>query len=238
MSVSTKVTLPYHTRNQHILHVIAKIIGAPFEKDTYEDFAAGPNHGKKTKFNPNLEANESNDWHIDFHKDNVTLNANSDATIIDLIVKDLNNTRHSFFFMPEDPQYEQGKLLNIDSSILNVVIAKRLVDFFGGHAIFNENREEDYPKYVAGKNGNKIKFSKIKQNQSSNDRFFQFVNLLDKEPVITIAEMDWAEKIASYNTEKDKAFYKRLHEIEVENFYDKLNDLTTVKCENKTKKKI
>lgn len=259
MGSSTKIVIPYHVTNSNLLKVIAKVMGCPFEKDTFKNYTAGKDYGQKPEFNPDLPVSNENKWHINFDNKSVYSDFGSakDITNCYLNFKDLSEQSHGWFFMLEDAENEDGKILLPDSTIISVAVAKRIVDFFGGYAVFNNDKDiEDSPQYFYNyldKDVQNVKMPAKKDinldltlPEYQNYTYNLFQNMLNNEPILTVKELDAAEKFASYNTDKDKVFYEKImmyeRELLIINRHDelhtKINDMLGLNENNTINKKV
>lgn len=259
MGSNTKIVIPYHVTNSNLLKVIAKVMGCPFEKDTFKNQTAGKHYGKKLSFNPDLPVSNENKWHIKFNDKTVYTDFISTRNINtgNLNFKDLSDQSHSWFFMLEDAENEEGKILLPDSTIISVAVAKRIVDFFGGYAIFNNDKDiEDSPQYFynyVDKNVHNVKMPAKKDinldltlPEYQNYTYNLFQNALNNEPILTIKELDEAAKFSSYDTDKDKVFYEKImmHERELliadrhNQLNEKINNILGVNENNVVNKKV
>lgn len=245
--MSTNIILPFHVTTDKIVMVIAKVVGCSFSKDTHKNLTAGKNYGKKEPFNPDLPITEENKWHIVFDSKEVYYSHSNtkDSVSVNLHFKDLADQSHSWFTMVEDAQYEEGKRVLPDSTVISVAVAKRLVDFFGGYADLNSERESDPTRIykLSKQQQKKIKYPHVKIDPEdytkTNYRWNLFYNALNNEPVLTIKELEAAKQYASYFTDKDEALYNTLSVLENhENLTNKINNIEIKSKETQSKLKI
>lgn len=234
MSSSTKIIVPFHVTTDKILQVIAKVVGCPYEKDTHQNYTAGKDYGKKAPFDPNLPVSDTNKWHMVFDRDKVYYehNGKKNSDNANLYFEDIAQSSYSWFAMLEDSQYEEGKRLAPDSTVTAVAVAKRLVNFFGGYAVFNDSFDDDDNYYytLSKEQEKNIKYPHVHIHRDDyenvNYRWNAFQNALNNEPLLTVKELEEARKFSSYFTERDEALYGKLKILELhEKITDKVDSL-------------
>lgn len=184
MSTNVEIRVPLWVKTEYLCMVIAKILGHKMNFQGDGDVSKPSQKG--------------NNWSICFAESPKLAETSLfkfGTLMIQIIFKDpCENSYHWFCHL--ETSEEGYKLLSPKASVEAIAIGKKIIDFFGGVLLFSDCSDEDDLNNVY-----KIKkpiFSKKRKNQDSDDRYFQFYNTLKEFPALTVEEMDWADKHASY----------------------------------------
>lgn len=188
MGVNTKIYLPLHVRSDHVLQVIGKLAGEPWEVV----FDGNPN--KKGRVDPESPTSAENDWKIQFQGHHATLKVHPSDMFAELgrmLFTDASGEAHAWYWHAETEE-EKWKLLSPGSHALAVSVGKRLIEFFGGEICYADTTDNiDYRV-----SNEEARFPQKTLYQTPDDRWYQFQNALHSEPLLTRAELEEAMKIA------------------------------------------
>lgn len=199
MAINTETKLPLHVTGKRVLHVISKVVGAPWELDTfnYQDdartysFPENPER-KKKPFDPILPASQDNQWHISFKASQNDMRATisgSGMSVGTLQFVDGAGKGHEWGWHPECVE-EDGKLITCGSHGLGIAVAMRLVQFFGGRVCYKDNLYQvDYEV-----DPRDARFPPKSPDQTGDCRWYQFQNALMAEAMLTSQEIRQAAK--------------------------------------------
>lgn len=198
MSSSAHIKLPLHVKNRHILEVIGKCVGVPFRKMSF-----AINNGIAPSFDPHLPAGEDNPWSISFEPSSsfeLAPAENSELSFGRILFTDIAGQSHGWFFHAE-ADTEDHKLVSPPSSRLSIAVGRRLVRFFGGQLIYDDNKETVGTR----KSPRKALYPPPSRQPrgeifNPNARWYLFQNALDSMKLITSLEMEEASKWAAYKS--------------------------------------
>lgn len=208
MGTSTKIHLPHSAQSRKILEVIAKVLGMPSEiENLYKEQApVGKFHTprKPKPIDPSLPSSEDNPWHLEFEGGINELKVISNSSSYDalshgsLIFKDI--TGHAYSWMLHNETEEENiRCINPGSHPVAVAVGLRLVKFFGGSVFYDDSRDGDAPGAKFRRSPGRAKYPPKTKEQTSNDRWHQFQNVLRAEPMLTIKELEYAATLAAYS---------------------------------------
>lgn len=192
MGSSTKIYLPLHVKGENVLFVIAKVVGEEwvqgnFGKQVFERGSLTQKNLPKP-FDPTRPGSEENDWHIKFVRRDDKLAVKAASERMDygyMHFGDAAGTEHAWFWSVED-ECETHKTLSPGAHALGMAVGRRLVAFFGGSICYNDSNDDiNYRVSPASAKLPRFKTGK----QTSNERWFQFYNLLYNEPLLKAAEL-------------------------------------------------
>lgn len=218
MSVNVRIQLPLSVNTERVIKVMGKCLGVDFHLKTFDD----------KPFNSSEASSKENSWHFSFNKKGETfIDAKSDERDVSFChfnVKDCagNSLSWLFFYETEDESY---KLLSPGSSAIAVALGRRLVKFFGGEIQYTDYDDKSDMRCSDASS----LFPTKKKSQSSDDRWYQFQNALLAQPLLTVKELEFGKKKASYWTDRDENFLSHLKIIEDRQKMDKVlprSDLT------------
>lgn len=199
MGVDCKINLPLHVRGEHVLSVIGKLVDMEYKRKAFTS------HDVK-HFDPNEIASTRNPCMISF-PDSLSLESDKRTYYMaHLQFEDKAGSHYQWYFFNET-EYEDRKSLNPSSYALSALIGKKLIDFFGGSVIYS-----DYTDDISHSCDNPI-FPQKKPEESSNDRYYQFINLLEKVEPIKSYELKEIGEIVSFS-ERDQKLYDYLVKYE------------------------
>lgn len=190
MGVNTVINLPLHVTNSRILQVLGKYVGSPCFKDQFDSVKG------KEVVDFDAPCSESNSWHYEFprnHKNfKIDFKYSNDGSSGSLNFTDGAETDWAWFFHQENED-EKFKTIRPGCHALAIACGKMLVQVFGGHVIYADT-DDKIDFLIKNKDA---WFPKKLKNQDSNNRWYQFQNLLDKVPLITGADLDDAAELSS-----------------------------------------
>lgn len=193
MGVNTKIYLPLHVRGDHVLQVIGKLAGEPWEVVV---------SNQKGGINPEIPTSEENSWRIHFpgHHDTLKIrSSNMFAEMGRMLFTDASGKAHAWNWHTETEE-ENWKLLSPGSHALAISVGKRLIEFFGGEICYADTTDKiDYRVP-----NEKARFPRKTLDQTPNDRWYQFQNALRAEALLTRAELEEAINIAGGKNEYTK----------------------------------
>ena len=220
MSVDCKIKLPLYVEPKKILDVILRITGKE------------PHFTKLYNEKPNIDIKEpsshKNSYYLTLNEENNHIKINDDESGF-IIFHSATGKKYSWFlhFIDEDQDY---KTILPGLYSFSIIVAKRLVDFFGGKALFNDSMDWDDADYVY--ENNNPKFAKKSKEDPPNFKYYQYINLLKEEPLITRAEMEWANTFERIDDDIENL----VEILEKKQLYNELNyDLNS---HNKAKKTL
>lgn len=194
MAENTIISIPLHVRNDYLVQVIAKVVGEEWVHEGTRDAQKVIKNGRSyimevpIPFDVDQPTSKENTWSIKFSRRNkglgIDMSASKDAGHGSLAFVDASGNPHSWYFHAEN-ENEVDKLLRPGSHGFAVAVGRRVVKFFGGHLIetdFNDKVSLQVPNARA-------KFPKKLPTQSSDDRWYQFYNALQSEPVLSASEL-------------------------------------------------
>ena len=193
MGVNTIIQLPLHVRADYVLQVIAKVVGEPWTKGNFGKQRSTRVNGRwetivePIAFDPERPPSPGNPWHLQFERLHTSLKvqpADTSHNIATMIFTDLGGERHGWYWHTDDPD-EQFKTLSPGAHALAVAVGRRLVAFFGGQIIYSDATDKVNYKVSS----TKARLPKKKAAQTSDDRWYQFYELLAEEPLLTAAEL-------------------------------------------------
>jgi len=217
MGIDCKILLPLHVKAKNVFYVIHKSVGTEFIQRTFDKDQWHGREVKKipTPFDGTLPSNKENPWFLE-PKNPISIEKyDFDYSLLRFTFQDICGNHYDWMFHPET-EYEDGKLLNPGSSVLAVALAKRLVDFFGGHAIYQDS--DDEISYQI--NPKKALYPTKTKEQSSDDRWYQFYNALNSVQLVTVKELESAQQYSGYFTDRDKALLDFLYKKEQRDHLD------------------
>lgn len=219
MSSNTRIVLPVHATSRRVMDLLGKIAGTPYniEKlggDQYDYKGFGSR--KERVMDPSQPASESNSWHLEFGNKIKASAVNSpyDLSHGYLHFEDFSGEKHAWMMHVENSDEEGTHSLLPGSTALATAIGIRLVNFFGGFVHFNDGSDEDIKGNALRVSPSRAKFPKKKKEQSSNDRWYQFQNLLANEPLVSVEELEWANGRVAYT--QHKLSLKLLERLKIE----------------------
>lgn len=224
-----KVFLPLSVSAEHVFYVIGKYMGIDFDYHVFPQDVFNPYTRKSTKvippFDPAQPASVDNPWHIKFDK-SFKINMGNHYYTLYFDFKDLVGKSYSFLFMQET-EFEDYKLLSIDSSAIHVALAKTIINFFGGRAHLNGDIDNNSQSlYIC----EKPLFPSKKNGQTPDDRWYQFYNALNQVHLITADDIQQSSDISGYFTPEDKNLIDYLMKKELKKSLDlELSQGSTIK---------
>jgi hypothetical protein len=195
MGVDVNIFLEPHAKTEQIFKVIFKVLGGDFEQKYFQGYHIGEFH-KPSSIN--------NKWYLEPIMNSDTKIELKDPTYFKLSFKSCSG-QHLTCLIHLD--CEEGhipicKALMPQSNAIWCAIGKRLVDFFGGKLQYCDDKNENNPmNYYLVTNP---KFPSRKIDDDSNERFYQFINLLHQETVLNAQEINSMKEHCSQFTEEDK----------------------------------
>ena len=198
MGVSTKIKLPLSVQTDRLCLVIGKIVGAPVHLKTFpEQKLSRRTRGFDTievpvPFDPAQPSSKDNPWHVSFagpwdaRPHTQAASGGGELSHGTLVFTDQAGNTHHWFFHQETED-EDHKLLSPGSHGLGVAVGRRLVKFFGGR--LKESDATDDPPYDLRVSNARAKFPEKKRHQVGDDRWYQFHNALNAEPVLSVQEL-------------------------------------------------
>lgn len=181
MSGSTKIYLPLHVRSRHILVALAKISGTAFEQIPFK--------GGTGLVDTSCPAGVKNPWKAvpeDSEKEpRVSLSHALEHGYLNFY--DAAGQNHEWIFHQEISE-EEAKLLSPGSHGFAVAVGRRLVRFFGGELVYNDehNDRDDCDESVSP---HSARFPPREKNQNNDERLYQFQNTLFAEPMLSAREL-------------------------------------------------
>lgn len=219
MSSNTRIVLPVHATSRRVLDLLAKIAGTPYKieklgKDQYDYNSFG--NRKARVMDPSQPASEFNSWHVDFGDKIKASHGHSSYDLSNgyLHFEDFSGEKHAWMMFVENGDEEGTHALLPGSNALATAIGIRLVNFFGGFVHFDDGTDEDIKGNALRVSLSRAKFPKKKKEQSSNDRWYQFQNLLANEPLVSVEELEWANGKVAYT--QHKLSLKLLERLKIE----------------------
>jgi hypothetical protein len=193
MGVNCKIYLSNHAHPKKVYQVVRKYMGHEFEYDSFKDYSSNSKKEKKP-INPEQEGSEKNPWHIRFKDDEDNYVIPEDLNYCQLIFKDLAENNYSalisYDYEDDSNMLNGEKLLNPSSEVVWCAIGKCLVDFFGGKMIYSDTNDDKF--YV---NKKAPQFPKQKAEQTSDERWYQYFNALNKVKPIQKADLDFIDNM-------------------------------------------
>jgi len=186
MAVNTRIILPIHVNAERVAKLVAKIAGAQTELAFLDS-----DKRKKLVLNPDAPSCEENPWTVNFvgsFKDRPHIETDSSRGFAsgDLVFMDAAGNKHSWFYYLQGDHEDRQELMP-GCHGFSVAIGRRLVRFFGGALVESDAvSSEDIKLRVPNA---RAKFPKKHKSQSSNDRWYQFQNALNNEPVLSYHEL-------------------------------------------------
>lgn len=209
MGIDVKIFLNQHAKAEHVFEVIQKIVGHDFNYKTFDS-------KKNIKYNFNEPTSKENPWYYKPLKSDYNHIEIKNTDYFVFHFKDCVGSHYQslFHFDIEDDDFDNGKLMGPRSCANWGAIGKRLVDFFGGKMMYADCQDpDDVKNWHIGKNP---KYPPRKKGQDSDDRWYQYYNVLAKEPILTKDEIlnmkdfcaawvDRDEKLVEYLTKYEQA---------------------------------
>lgn len=219
MSVDCKIKLPLYVDPKKVLDVILKITG---NEPTFI------NLHKDLTVDIKQPSSNDNSYYIEFPNSESQIKMNDHESAF-LIFNTITKKQYSWFlhFIDESQDY---KTLMPGSYSFSIIVAKRLIDFFGGKALFVDYKDWDDTEYVY--ENNNPKFAKVSPEDPQNFKYYQYINLLKEEPLITRAEMEWADTFERHDKDIDNLVYL----LEKKQLHDDLSSDLSVNNTRKTNK--
>ena len=186
MSSSCNIFLPIGTTNEKITEVLARLMGAEMIQDSFEKQSFSRSSRDmvkvKEKFDPALPSSKTNSWFVQVEGAEMQSSDkfNPSYNHFQLVFKDMAETRYMWNFSTET-ESEKYKLINPGSYAMSGAVAKRMIDFFGGYAIYDDQKDTGEPDptknpYVY-ENKNPV-FGARQSGQSSDSRWYQYQNAI------------------------------------------------------------
>ena len=211
VGTSTKIILPLSVSVDRLCMVVGKVVGAPVHLKTFpgQNLVRKRSHGFDTievpvPFDPDRPSSRDNPWHVAFsgaradHPRTESPAGSGELSHGYLAFTDQAGTAHRWFFHQETED-EDHKLLSPGSHGLAVAVGRRLVRFFGGKLKEADTRAE--PEFDLRVSNARAIFPAKKRHQTSDDRWYQFHNALNAEPVLSAKEL--AEAIDQHGGNED-----------------------------------
>jgi hypothetical protein len=201
MGVDTKIILSPHAKAEQVLEVIQKIIGVEFEYHTFE----------KVKPDFAKPSSKDNAWHCKPKESSDNYIKLEAVDYFTLHFKDCAGNQYYTLFHLDNEDYdtELSKLMGPRSTGVWCAIGKRLVDFFGGKMMYADCNDWDDPNnWYISKNSPKYPM-KVK-GQSGDDRWYQYYNALNNEPILDSKEILDMQSRTAYWSEREDTLVEKL----------------------------
>jgi hypothetical protein len=197
MGVDARIYLPPHAKSEQIFEIALKVLGNEFEKKYFDSRPV-----------PDFEqpSSKKNSWYLKLIEDSDHILDPERVDYFNMQLKDCVGSIYQTLLHLEcedDDVYPICRLLSPTSTPIWAAIGERLVDFFGGKIIYSDSKDwEDPDNYYQVKEG---KYPEKKPGQTSDERWYQYYNLLNSEPILSATEIkDIKGKTAYWNERENK----------------------------------
>lgn len=192
------ILLPFHVKAQQLACLMARLVGARCwqEGEIAVAWVPGPGAFVEVPYDGRKTCDSANPWHVVFQQAPQIQLGTTMTHGVDhghLLFEDVLRQKHTWMFFPEySESILEAKLVCANSNALNAAIAERVIDFFGGRALF----DHQVPALETMKDASAARFPLRRPDMNEEERHCQFQQALwDAEPLTGAAirkASDWA----------------------------------------------